>query len=62
MVDRVSSEAEKGELKQEALLGPDLTWMAYQDKTKTGISESRIGPHLQSTDSIPESDWTHSEV
>lgn len=42
MVDGASSEAGKGETKQETFLGLSLTWIACQDKTKVGTPVSQI--------------------
>lgn len=55
MVGGASSDAGNGELKQEALLGPGLTWMVCQDKTKAGMAVSQISSHLLGIDSILES-------
>jgi hypothetical protein len=55
MVNGASSKAGKGEMKQEALLGPGLTWIACQDKTRAGTPVSQISHYFLSTDSILES-------
>lgn len=45
----------KGEMKQEALLGPGLTWMTCQDKTKAGAPVSQISRCFSNADIILES-------
>lgn len=54
VVDGASVEAGEGEMKQEALLAPGLTWMACQDKTKAETPVLQLSHCFLGTNSILE--------